>query len=33
MADGARYEISITQSGLVARPLNEAAETAAARWK
>ncbi|HEY4367280.1 MAG TPA: hypothetical protein VGN07_08610 [Steroidobacteraceae bacterium] len=25
MADGARYEIGMTQSGLVARPLNEAA--------
>ena len=23
MADGARYEVSITQSGLIARPLNE----------
>jgi hypothetical protein len=26
MADGARYEVSITQSGLIARPLNPAAE-------
>lgn len=26
MADGARYRISITQSGLIARPLNAAAE-------
>jgi len=33
MADGARYEVSITQSGLVARPLNEAAKTAADHWK
>jgi hypothetical protein len=33
MADGARYEVSITQSGLMARPLNDAAETAAASWK
>lgn len=33
MADGARYEVSITQSGLMARPLNEAAEAAAGRWK
>ena len=33
MADGARYEVSITQSGLVARPLNEAAKTAAGGWK
>ena len=29
MAEGARYEVSITQSGLIARPLNDAAETAA----
>jgi hypothetical protein len=33
MADGARYEVSITQSGLVARPLNEAAKTATNSWK
>jgi hypothetical protein len=33
MADGARYEVSITQSGLVARPLNEAAKTAADNWR
>lgn len=33
MADGARYEISITQSGLVARPMNPAAETAAGSWR
>jgi hypothetical protein len=33
MADGARYEISITQSGLIARPMNPAAETAAGSWK
>jgi hypothetical protein len=33
MADGARYEVSITQSGLVARPLNEAAKAAAGSWK
>jgi hypothetical protein len=33
MADGARYQISITQSGLIARPLNEAAQTAAGGWK
>ena len=26
MADGARYEVSITQSGLVARPVNDVAE-------
>lgn|SRR6188768_113356 len=29
MADGARYQVSITQSGLIARPLNSAAESAA----
>ena len=28
MADGARYEVFITQSGLIARPANGAAETA-----
>lgn len=33
MADGARYEVSITQSGLIARPLNEAAKAAAGSWK
>jgi hypothetical protein len=33
MGDGARYELSITQSGLVARPLNEAAKTAINTWK
>ncbi len=29
MANGARYEVSITQSGLIARPLNPAAEAVA----
>jgi hypothetical protein len=33
MADGARFEVSITQSGLVARPMNDAAKTAAGSWK
>lgn len=33
MADGARYQISITQSGLIARPINAAAETVAKGWK
>ncbi|HWK74158.1 MAG TPA: hypothetical protein VNQ81_07800 [Povalibacter sp.] len=33
MADGARYQISITQSGLIARPLNAAAETVAKEWQ
>ena len=30
MADGATYEVSITQSGLIARPTNEAARAASA---
>ncbi|MBB6091534.1 hypothetical protein HNQ60_000380 [Povalibacter uvarum] len=29
MADGARYQVSITQSGLIARPLNPAADAVA----
>jgi hypothetical protein len=33
MAEGARYQVSITQSGLIARPLNEAAEKAAGTRK
>lgn len=33
MADGARYEISITQSGLIARPMNPAAKAASGSWK
>lgn len=32
MADGARYSVSLTQSGLVARPVNRAAEQAVTRW-
>jgi len=28
MGDGARYEVSMTQSGLIARPVNDAAKTA-----
>lgn len=32
MADGARYEIFITQSGLIGRPSNETAEKAAGAW-
>jgi hypothetical protein len=32
MADKARYEISLTQSGLVARPMNEEARRAVNRW-
>ena len=32
MADGALYEITVSQSGLVARPLNQAARTAVRGW-
>jgi hypothetical protein len=33
MADGARYRVTMSQTGLVARPLNEAANVAAKAWK
>ena len=33
MADGARYRVTISQSGLVARPTNGAAETANQGWQ
>jgi hypothetical protein len=33
MTDGARYEVSITQTGLIARPSNTAAQQAAGSWK
>lgn len=33
MSDGARYEVSITQTGLIARPVNSAAQQAAGSWK
>lgn len=33
MAEGARYEVTITQSGLIARPINAAAETVAKEWQ
>lgn len=33
MADGALYTVSITTSGLVARPGNEAARAAVSRWR
>lgn len=33
MVDGARYEVSITQTGLIARPVNTAAQQAAGTWK
>jgi hypothetical protein len=32
MADGARYRVTISQTGLLARPMNTAAETAAKSW-
>ena len=32
MADGARYQVTISQTGLVARPTNEAAEMAVRGW-
>lgn len=33
MANGAHFEISLTQSGLIARPANESAERAVAAWR
>lgn len=33
MSDGARYEVSIAQTGLIARPVNAAAQQAAGSWK
>lgn len=32
MADGARYRVNISQTGLLARPVNPAAEAAAKNW-
>lgn len=32
MADAARFEVSITPSGLIARPMNEAASNAVGNW-
>ena len=32
MADGARYEVKVSQSGLVARPLNLVARQAVGAW-
>jgi hypothetical protein len=32
MSDGARYEVAITQAGLIARPVNNAAHHAAGSW-
>ena len=33
MSDGARYQVVVSQSGLVARPLNEPARQAVGAWK
>lgn len=33
MADGALYEIKVSQSGLIARPLNQAARDAVGSWR
>jgi hypothetical protein len=33
MQDGARYEVNVSQSGLVARPLNLAAQDAVGAWR
>jgi hypothetical protein len=33
MADGARYDVTVTQSGLIARPANEAAQQAVGAWR
>jgi hypothetical protein len=33
MADGAEYRVSLTQSGLVARPANDVARVAVRRWR
>jgi hypothetical protein len=33
MANGARYQVTLSQSGLVARPINDAASQAVAGWK
>lgn len=32
MADGAAYEVALSQSGLIARPVNPAAKSATRRW-
>jgi len=32
MADGAAYEVTVSQTGLVARPLNDAARLAVGGW-
>jgi hypothetical protein len=33
MADGAAYEVKVSQSGLTARPLNQAARSAVGGWQ
>lgn len=33
MANGARYDVNVSQSGLIARPANAAAEKAVAAWR
>ncbi|MFQ5609566.1 MAG: hypothetical protein ACE5F8_04775 [Woeseiaceae bacterium] len=33
MADGARYEVTISRDALIARPVNEAAENAVGEWQ
>jgi hypothetical protein len=33
MADGARYEVSLTRTALIARPANDAARAAVGRWQ
>ena len=33
MADGARFEVSLSRNGLIARPVNEAARTAVGDWR
>lgn len=33
MADGARYEVSLSRDALIARPVNEQAERAVGRWR
>ena len=33
MSDGASYQVVVSQNGLVARPLNDAARQAVGAWK
>ena len=32
MSDAARYQVSISRTGLVARPMNDSAREAVSRW-